>query len=45
MLVALRSVQYVISNFHSAVSEVRMTDRHLKGAIREGEVMDTHKWW
>ena len=37
MLLGLRS------NFHSAVSEVKMTDRHLKGAIRQGEVMDTHK--
>ena len=36
MLLGLRS------NFHSAVSEVKMTDRHLKGAIRQGEVMDTH---
>ena len=35
MLLGLRS------NFHSAVSEVKMTDRHLKGAIRQGEVMDT----
>ena len=35
MLLGLRS------NFCSAVSEVKMADRHLKGAIRQGEVMDT----